>query len=67
VQQQPKGTATNYNARMKHQQKKLVKQKEEKTCATAKRHYCNNINKPGAAKNRHKPYLHRCISDPVEE
>jgi hypothetical protein len=35
---------------MKHQQKKLVKQKEEKACATTKRHYCNNINWSGATK-----------------
>jgi hypothetical protein len=35
--------------------KKLVKQKEVKACATVKRHYCNNINKPGATKNRHEP------------
>jgi hypothetical protein len=55
VQQQPKSYCNKLQCKNEISAKKLVKQKEEKACATEKRRYCNNINRPGATKNRHKP------------
>jgi hypothetical protein len=39
-----------------------MKHKRRNACAIAKKHYCNNINRPGATNLAGNP-SHRCVSD----